>query len=320
MVSPSTPHPDREQLPLSQTLSLRRIYIIPTRQGLAFAITTIVMLAGSANYNNSLGYLLSFLLISLALVSMLHAFHNMHGLRVTLGRIEPVFVGEKASVPIIIHNDRAIARHTLTISHSPRSAGRKHTDMVMTDTRVSARNSITVHIPVAAKQRGFLSLGRMVLSTRYPLGLFYAWSILKLRYNGVVYPRPGGDQPLPLDTIEATEQGNASGTGQDDFDGFRNYVPGDSPRRLYWKAEAREQGLMVKQFNGGASGHLLLHWNDVRATDTELRLGQLCQWLLQADAQQLNYGLELPGQQLPIASGTSHLRQCLETLALHNKT
>ena len=56
-------------------LRFRRIYILPTRQGMGFAAAVSVMLLGSINYDNALGYVLSFLLVSAALVSMLSLIH-----------------------------------------------------------------------------------------------------------------------------------------------------------------------------------------------------------------------------------------------------
>ena len=41
-------------------LNQRRIYIMPSRQGLAFVFVLILMLLGDINYNLSLGYVLTF--------------------------------------------------------------------------------------------------------------------------------------------------------------------------------------------------------------------------------------------------------------------
>ena len=55
-------------------VSIRRqkIYILPTRQGVVFAVMTFVLLLGSMNYSNSLGFALTFLLAGLGLVGMHH--------------------------------------------------------------------------------------------------------------------------------------------------------------------------------------------------------------------------------------------------------
>ena len=43
-------------------LTQRRVFVLPTRQGLAYAVSLLVMLVGAINYNLSLGYALVFLL------------------------------------------------------------------------------------------------------------------------------------------------------------------------------------------------------------------------------------------------------------------
>jgi hypothetical protein len=59
------------------TLTQRRIFILPTRQGLFFALVLLVMLLGDINYNLSLGYVLTFLLGTTTMLTMLYAFRNL---------------------------------------------------------------------------------------------------------------------------------------------------------------------------------------------------------------------------------------------------
>ena len=49
-------------------LGRRRIYILPTRLGVAYAAMLFAMLLGGMNYNNNLGLWLTFLLVSLCLL------------------------------------------------------------------------------------------------------------------------------------------------------------------------------------------------------------------------------------------------------------
>src|SRR5471030_1051409 len=86
----------------------KRVYILPTRPGLAFALALVVMLIGSINYNLSLGYILTFLLASMALVAILHTFRNLVHLRFTPGRVDPVFAGEIAWFELFVENRSAM--------------------------------------------------------------------------------------------------------------------------------------------------------------------------------------------------------------------
>ena len=74
------------RLPLTDTWQLgqRNVYILPTRAGLMFALTMLVMLLASINYQLNLGYLLTFLLAGSALVGMHMGHANLRGLRLPI--------------------------------------------------------------------------------------------------------------------------------------------------------------------------------------------------------------------------------------------
>jgi hypothetical protein len=74
-------------------LRRQRIYILPTRLGVAYAAMLFAMLLGGLNYNNNLALGLTFLLVSLGLVTMHHAHGTLAGVRLRLLEAMPAFVG-----------------------------------------------------------------------------------------------------------------------------------------------------------------------------------------------------------------------------------
>lgn len=291
-------------------LGQRRIFIIPSRGGLLFALALFVMLLGAINYTLALGHALVFLLVGLGITGMVHTFRNLYGLIITPGRSEPVFAGELAHFQLTLGNDRQAPRLALELE-----AEAGQTVIAAVDTQESTK----ISIPLSARQRGWLELPRIRLSSRYPLGLFVAWSYLQPAMRCLVYPRPI-NSPLPPPAAMPTH-GEASGDGgQEDFAGFRIRQPADSPRHVAWKASARDAGerpLLVKQFSGGAQLELQLDWALTdRALPLDNRLSQLAGWVLAAEAAACSYGLALPGQNIPPNGGETHRRRCLEALAL----
>ena len=97
------------------TLNQRRIFILPTRQGFGFAVLLLVMLLGDVNYNLSLGYVLTFLLGTTAMMTMLHAFRNMAQLEIRAGRVDAVFAGEMAQFVFHFHNTSTLPRYGLNL-------------------------------------------------------------------------------------------------------------------------------------------------------------------------------------------------------------
>ena len=289
------------------TLTQRSIYILPTRQGFAFGFVLVLMLLGDINYNLSLGYVLTFLLATMGGMSMLHAFRNMAQLQLRAGHVEPVFAGESAHFVFHVHNRSKLERHQI---HLHDVQGHQ------TAFDVAARGHTEAVLSVPAPQRGWLKPGRLTLYTRFPLGLFHAWSYLHFDVRSLVYPQPAARIPLPA--VSANNGiGKQSVAGDEEFAGLRGYVAGDALPRIAWKALARGQGLQVKQFNALQGRELWLDWAQLAAIADERKLELLTRWVLDAELQGLRYGLRLPQIELPPAQGQSHRAECLRALALH---
>ena len=292
----------------SVTLTQRRIYILPTRAGMLFGLTVVVMLLGCVNYNLGLGYVLTFLMSGIGIISILHTFRNLVRLQLKAGRPEPVFAGGEALFPVLLANRDALARRSIGIRRASEAP-------LFVD--LAPGQTTTVQISVPAMRRGRLPLERVRVLTTFPIGLFYAWSNLNLDVHCLVYPRPeAGHVPLP-----APRAGDSDGVqmdkGENDFAGLRKYQPGDSLRHVAWKALARGQPVMTKQFSGLAAGELWLEWEALPpALPLEARLSRLTRWVLEAARSGHTYGLRLPSITIPPGAGLAHDHQCLVALAL----
>lgn len=287
-------------------LNQRRIYIVPSKQGFAFAFVLVLMLLGDINYNLSLGYILTFLLTTTAGMTMLHAFRNMAQLEIHAGYVEPVFAGERARFVFHFNNPGSLDRYRIHLHDD---------DGQETVFDLPAQRSTQVELALPALKRGWLDSGRLTLYTHFPLGLFYAWTYLHFDVRALVYPRPAEPQPLPA-ASSLDGNGKVSTAGDEDFAGLRNYVAGDAMPRIAWKALAREQGLQVKQFSAWQEQELWLDWSQLPDIAPERKLELLTRWVLDADAQGLMYGLRLPGGELIPQHNVSHRADCLRRLAL----
>src|SRR5262245_59435911 len=96
-------------------LTQRRIYILPTSGGLLLAMTLLLMLMGCINYNLGLGYVLTFLLTGIGLVSILHTFRNLAHLELRPARADAVFAGDQAVYPVFVDNPTALPRTAIAL-------------------------------------------------------------------------------------------------------------------------------------------------------------------------------------------------------------
>ena len=294
-------------------LTQRRIYILPTSGGLLLGMTLLLMLMGCINYNLGLGYVLTFLLAGIALVSILHTFRNLAHLELRAGRADPVFAGEPAAYPVLIDNPTALSR--IAVAMLPVHALLGETNAAFCDPTPFAQTRCDVRIPT--HRRGRMRLPRLRVFTNYPLGLFHAWSYVELDSSCLIYPKPeAAAVPLPP-PLGGEAEGMQSGQGQDDFVGLRRYAPGDSLRQVAWKAFARGQPIMTKQFSGLEAGELWLTWSGLPADmRLEARLSRLTRWVLDAGRLGAAFGLDLPGVRIPPDVGPAHEERCLTALAL----
>jgi uncharacterized protein (DUF58 family) len=297
------------------TLTQRRIFIIPTRQGFTLGFVLLLMLLGDINYNLSLGYVLTFLLTMMAVMSMLHAFRNLAHLEIRPGRAEAVFSGETAHFMLHFNNRSDLPRYQLCLVQSGDSFWRNPNTPLKFD--APARQDSEVAFALSAARRGWLQPGRLMLYTEFPLGLFYCWSYLHFDTRCLVYPQPMDKAALP-EGSSPDGSGKRSVAGDEDFSGLRKYTAGDALPRIAWKAYARERGLQVKQFTTPLGEELWLDYGDTPERNQEEKLARMTRWVLDAEAQGLRYGLRLPDGELPSANGSAHRDECLRRIALFN--
>ncbi|HHM04639.1 MAG TPA: DUF58 domain-containing protein, partial [Gammaproteobacteria bacterium] len=181
--------------------------------------------------------------------------------------------------------------------------------------QVEGGQAARVVLAVPAPRRGRLPLGRVVVATRYPLGLFRAWSLVEMEAVAIVYPKPSAKAPPLPPAPRSGGRQTVAEAGSDDFRGLRNYQDGDSPRHVHWKAWARQEQLLTKQFQRQQAPELWLDWDSLTGP-AETKLSHLCRWLLDAAAAGERYGLRLPGETLPPGQGAAHRHRCLAALAL----
>ncbi|HUL97620.1 MAG TPA: DUF58 domain-containing protein [Usitatibacter sp.] len=288
------------------TLVQRRIFILPTRQGYTFAFTMLLLLVSSINYALSLGFILTFTLVSMAGVAMLHTWRNLAHLKLRPGRCDPVFAGDTAHFGVTVETP-SLTRFAIAVR-------RRGEEPVYAD--VLAHESKLVSLPVAAPRRGLLRCGRLEIYTRYPVGLFHAWSYVDFDLRVIVYPRPDPAAGSPPQHSRSASEEGIPVPGDEEFNMLRAYHAGDAPKLIAWKALAREQGLLTKEFSAMASSELWLDWNEAHAPDTEARLSVLSHWVIQAERYGQSYGLRIPGVSIPPGRGEAHRTRCLEALAL----
>ncbi|MDA8521522.1 DUF58 domain-containing protein [Acidovorax sp. NCPPB 4044] len=302
-------------------LTQRNVYILPTGAGWMLALTLLVLLVASINFQLNLGYLLTFLLAGSAVVGM-HVCHaTLRGLTLHLLPPEPRFLGQSVVFDIQLTSERASARHGIALAvHGGGSDGAGTTHWAWTD--VPAQGSATVQVAFQPERRGLHDVPLLTAETRFPLGTFRVWTLWRPAAQVLVFPRPEvPPPPLPAGEPRGGGAGSAPAQGIGEFDGVRAYRRGDPLKLVVWKKAAKSlatgtDDLVSRDAQQAQRQELWLDPALASLPDPEARLSRLTSWVIQAERLGVDYGLRLPSGEIGQGSGPAHERRCLEALAL----
>lgn len=290
------------------TLDRNRVYILPTKSGLVFSLLLLILLVGSVNYDKSLGFVLTFLLVGIGNVALLQTWKNLAGLKLSAGGSHPVFAGNNARFTIQLENTDHTKKYAISICHNGK---------LFETTDVENTKSSYLHFDLKTKKRGYLNPKQIRIQTEFPTGLFISWTIIDLSMQCLVYPSPSEIKANTINTSVEEGGESLSNDGTEEYTGLKKYQTGESWRRISWKAMARNNELYTKEFSGGQPQQLWIDWNDIQEKDIEKKISLLTQMVIDANSKDYHYGLRLPEVEIAPDIGNAHYHQCLKQLALY---
>lgn len=286
-------------------LGYRQIYILPTGFGWLVGLLLFAMLLGSLNFNNNLGLFTTFLVAGIGLLSMHIAHRNLDGVRIASCIAGQAFAGDPLELSITLQDTKERSRHGLVAESKgvPTGAG----------VNLAANSGAETTLSLPTHQRGWMEIPRIRLRTRHPLGWFEAWSWFWPEHKVLIWPRPA-DQAPPLVTAGSSDSRNRSGDESDEFHGLRDWREGDPLHRIAWKASQRHQSLLARQFTRPERDRIILRLVDAPGRTLEERISVLARWVLDAERDGFEYGLELGATNIGSGAGDSHRTRCLDAL------
>ena len=224
-----------ESLPIK--IDRRRVYVLPTRFGLFYLLLVATMGIGALNYNNNPALLLCLLLGGAAIASLLQAHLQLSGLEIQAIGAEPVPAGSPLQLRVHARAEPGRERRGLRVDADGASS--------MLSLEAGAGEAV---LAIDTHVRGWLDPGRLRISTTRPLGLARAWAYAWPDAPLLVYPAPeAGGPPLPTGSGGGV-QSRLHPAG-DDVHHLRDWRRGDSRRAVAWKASARRDALLVREFD-----------------------------------------------------------------------
>ncbi len=303
--SHSPPSPD------SILLHNRRLYILPTGFGYLFAVMLLFLFLAAINYQNSMAFVLTFMLVSLGILSLWQTHRNLLGITIKLQTPRPIFFGEDCLLKFEVSHPNNSRRFAIGIQYA---------NQIPVYLTLEPEAKVEAVLKIPGLRRGQFRPSGITVFTRYPTGLFHAWGWLKFDLPILIYAKPRPGARLQQSLVEQYDGQTATSTIEgDDFAGLREHRAGESLRHISWKAFAQGKGLLTKTFQGNARPSLWIDWFQIHDGSIEDKLGIMTALVLSAENEDQKYGLRLPGTIIEQDFGNAHKHTCLHALAVYKQ-
>jgi len=223
----------------------------PTRAGWVFFALTLGTGFASLNTGNNLLYLMFSLLLSFLVLSGVLSESALSGIHVRRRFPRELFAERPAVVVLEVSNDRrratsfAIAVEDLLGTDLDRSrfAGRVFALRVAPGATQERAYRLT------PTERGTLSFAGFRVSTRFPFGMFSKSMRLEAPGEALVYPAldPQRARAPRIASLHPVHSRRGRSAQSPESATLREWAPGDSNRRIHWRASLRKGTLLIRQ-------------------------------------------------------------------------
>lgn len=311
--------------------------------GVVYILITLLIALGAFNSQNNLLFWAFGFALAILIVSGLISGRMLMGIRATrdvLGGVARATAGEPLTLLYRVTNrSRLVPAFAIGITESPPSPPPPSSQLTQNRAtplshapeafsfliHAGPGETVEVRSTITPQRRGLLRLDEFRLDTTFPFGLVRKSLLFREPRSVIVRPRP---LKAPDDLLSRRRTGDRgqyprparAGHGEEFF-ALREYVPGDSPRSIAWRASARAGGLLVRQHSEPAPRRVTVAvLTDATTPDdaAEATIGRAAGVILAAAELGYEVGLVVPaaGLSRPPAPGRGYAGRLLDDLAL----
>lgn len=250
-------------------------------------------------------------LLAFMSVTGLAGMYNLKKLLPDLHPPEEIYAGIPAPFRVSLHNGKRYLPSFL-IRLECRD-GQSHIFPVV------LRNSVCYgSVMFTFNRRGSVPLGRITISSPYPVGFFTRYWSYEIDDMATVFPSPiitvvdgGGDESQSAGTGLRPERGLSG-----ELERIYPYSGSEPLRMIHWKHSARSHDFLVKGFGRSVVAPLVINPEELVGQGVEERLSRAA-WLVQRWVRERPVGLQLGGRVIPAGTGRRHGLMMLKELALY---
>jgi uncharacterized protein (DUF58 family) len=224
-----------------------------TREGKVYVLVTLGVGFAAVNTGNNLLFLVLGLMLGLIIVSGILSEATLRGLVPHRSCPPRVEAGRTFSVELSLRNGkRRGASYSVELRDEIDGQPFKRRCFFL---RVAPGEERAISYRCELPDRGLAHFDGIVVSTRFPFGLFEKRRFAAFESEVIVLPAPL-DVRLPTGLVvegSGSRTAERRGPGQD-FLELREMVPGDDPRRIHWPSSARTGNLLLSETEAEAHG------------------------------------------------------------------
>lgn len=284
-----------------------------TKEGRRFFIAVVLIGFASLSTGNNLIYLLFSMMLALSLIAVTLSFMNLRRLSCNIHLREPVYAGSPVRVDITMKNRKFIPSYSISVVLPVGLSRELYVPVVKKgQSRMSFPN-------VVITRRGRYVLRDVRLKTGFPFIFLYLSRRLAYNKELIVYPaivdvssflREMQSQLSDRETIKKGQEG--------DFLFSREYIYGEESRNIDWKATARVQKTMVKEYSKHDERFVTLILDNASGAEGstfEKAVSVTASLCLEFIERDFYVRLMTCGKVVPYGNGRVHLYKMLDILA-----
>lgn len=250
-------------------------------------------------HNFNLVYIVLFFVFALAFVASPFGIYNMANLTLSLQGSERLFAQKRSAIYLALANTKSTESYALKLECMGQS---------IFVPLLKAKSKEILALPYIPERRGKCEIGTCSLQSLFPLATIRFLLPLDLSVHRVVYPRPKGSS---LETFLSRQKGRYG--LESDFEGISPHSDNAPPGKIHWPSVAKGESALKKFTHEIPLERLHFDFYQAGEND-ETRLSQLTRWILECEAQNLDFQVQMPHENLD--SKRMSTDAILETLAL----
>lgn len=241
---------------------LNRNRVMLPREGMMYLLIMIVCFVASLIGRSNMLMLVFSIMAGPFIINGWITYTMLRRLRIQRDCPPRTTAGEITSVEVSLANRRfwfsswlmTVRDHVHPLADD--SGSSMHTDQIepaVLFASVRPRSTRSASYQMRLNRRGRYELGPLEVSTRFPLGLVERGFIVEDRCELLVHPTVGQLTrnwfDAALTAPEPVQQPQSRrGIFDDDMRHLREYRPGDNPRDIHWRTSARQNQLIVREY------------------------------------------------------------------------